>query len=1385
MNYLTSKAKSYSNKRKNIRAPECKYYPLSFQQQRIWFISQLSDKAKCLWNNYNSFKITKKIDDGALNKAYQFLIKRHAALRTRILVKNDEPVQEIMNDVKSSIHLVDMSEYKDLNQQKRTAEYLIQKEIHHPLDLSHAPLCRLLLLKLDDKEHILFYNLHHIVSDGSSLNIFIRELNIIYNSIIKGNSPKLDPINYQYYDYAYWQHINKNYILKDQEEYWLKQFNDQIPILRFPLDYPRKKLKREFEGKTQTLNLDTALTHRIHEFCLENGILTFSLILSGYALLLYYYTNQSDLIIGSFFRGRKEDEELSKIIGVFVNTLPLRMKISNDDSHLSLLNKIQKIVRKAYKNQEYPFQLLVQKLNLNRDYSRNPLFDVAINFISNDKKGKSYFLERKKERSNKKKFIEFDLNFNVRNNTDYISISIEYLTSLFRDEKISRMLDHFENILIDIVSSPNKDIKDCSFIPGYERNNILHHFNDINYHLPVSETIVELFEEQVLKNPQKIAIKFHDITITYHQIDTRANYIRDYLFSLAIKKEAIIGLMAHPSIEMIIGMIGILKAGCAYLPLNPEDPIRRNEHIITDSKTPLILADQNYDLPEKVEVQNINDIKLNLNSSDNQKIHLEPENLAYVIYTSGSTGTPKGVMVQHNNALNAIKWYKNKYKIDSETQVLNTTKFNFDPSVQQIFSTLIAGGTLHLLKNQELKDPYIVGSYLRMNNIGFVHFVPTLFKEIFHYLPGPENLKSIILGGEILNQSLKDKIISAGYNVYNHYGPAETSITSTSGKCESGIVTIGSPLPNTKIYILNEYFDIQPIGVWGEIFIAGNGVTRGYINQPEKTNEHFILNPFGNGKLYKTGDLARWLPDGNIEFGGRKDEQIKIHGCRIEPTEIEQVLKQKINIEDAVVIVREVQGKRFLSAYYVSRNNISQEDLKFYMSSHLPTYMIPAYFTRIEKIPLTSSGKIDKFALPEPKAIFAQNKYVEPSNSLEKQLVEVWEKVLNQSPIGVTDNFFKIGGNSLLAITLINKIEKKFGEQIPISAFFKNLTIRQLANLIYQLFSWSAKFHIDAEIIENKKIINSVQIANLQTKGDNPPLFFVAPLGGILPATSIVGIMDLPLQFGENQPFYSIQVPPLFPNVAEKVSKGEKITSNFNIDKNTLNNFVDESAQKIKGIYQGKNILMGGFCSGSLFTMLLTEKLEQMNYNVKNVFLIDPPLKLSSSKKSIKSVDLIPDPDKNLRGIAWFIAKDIGWKENIDYNYVVDKLNAIEIEDIWDLSLSILKQNKTIDEKTTTEDLKTSYYTKFYNQELLNKFISNINFKYPQINADSVTFIFSENKEFLNDQKFNERLYSYFKNQLVVEEVPGDHGTVFQHPNIEELVKIIKKNIKDYHRSTL
>ncbi len=1018
------------------RVKDKDYYPASSAQRRIFALRQLDDG---ITYNMPLIKIIKgDLNQNNFKRAVEEVIKRHDSFWMSFDLMNGEIVQRLQKDAEFEVGEFEVSEDQI---EKIVSEFV------RPFDLSKPPLVRANLIKCADK-YIFMLDMYHIISDGKSLQIFIDELIDVYCG------KELAKLDIQYEDYAVWQeNFLTTELYKKQEQHWLEAFADEIPALAMSTDFPRPK-EMSFEGEIYRFGLNTELDDQLYALTKENGISLFMVLMALYNILLMKYTSQEDIVVGTVTAGRNHPE-LQNIIGMFVNTLAVRTKLSGDNKFIEFLEEVKKNLLTIYENQDYQFDMLVEKLGLKRDFSRNPLFDTMFAFeergnsISNFENITLVPYELKNY-----KVAKFDLSLIAVEVEDGLIFELEYNTGLFKKETIERLASHFSNIIKEIVANPEILISDIEVISEKEKHRLLFENNDTKTSYPLEYTIHQLFEEQVSITPDEVAVIFEDKRLTYLELSQKVNQLARVLRNKGVDSDQIVGIMVEKSLKMVIGIMGILKAGGAYLPLDPMYPKERISYILKDSDIQIFLTQFQFcdQMEWDGEIVDLEDERIYQGQPLIKNIN-HPNDLAYILYTSGSTGLPKGVMVEHQSVVNLVTWYKIKYNLKENRNVLQLTNYIFDPSVEQIFGTLLSGGRLYLAKKDLMSNKDLFIKYIEENQINIVDFIPSVLNELLIENPKVDSISAIICGGERLDDSLKDKIIAKGYQLYNHYGPTETTVDATVAECSEGKTVIGKPIANTQCYIVDKYNNLLPVDVVGELCISGVGLARGYLNRPKLTEAKFVPNvfwhnPLINGeRMYKTGDLARWLPDGNIEFLGRVDNQVKIRGFRIELGEIENHLLKHQQVKEVAVIDKtRTDGTKYLCAYIVSKKEMSVIELREFLGRDLPEYMIPFHFVSLESMPFTSNGKIDRKALPEVEDnIHLGENFVEPVNETEERLAKIWAKVLGIEKIGVTNKFFEVGGDSIKIIRLNSLINQEFNSELNVTDLFNYSTIRQIA----------------------------------------------------------------------------------------------------------------------------------------------------------------------------------------------------------------------------------------------------------------------------------------------------------------------------------------------------
>ena len=1040
-----------------------KYYKTSSNQIQMYILNEIKQK-QIIYNIPFVIKIKGKVNIEKLNYAYSEVIKRHEILRTNFDNIDNMIVQIVNNNENCKIEYIKINED---GLEERLYSFI------NPFDLQKDQLIRVKLINTDDKTNYLFVDIHHIIFDGLSQNIFIDELFSIYDS------NNLNSLKIQYKDYSEWQNrlLKSNYI-KKQEKYWLNKFKDGIPVLNFSTDYPRIE-KDSFEGNNIQFNINNYKTNELKKIAKSLNITLHMLMLTIYKVLLYKYTYENDIIVGIPVSIRNNNE-LKNIIGMFVNTLPIRSYPEDESFIIDYLLQIKDELLESYENNEYPFEELVKKLNIQRDSTRNPLFDTMFVFdhVENEIKY-SKDLEISEYKDFKNKIAKFDFSLFVEEHKNHLSCNIEYNTEFYNQNTMIGFSRHFMNIINQIISDINVKIKDLNILSDEEKNSIINDFNNTKVDFQEEKLAHQLFEEQVEKTPDNIALIFNEKKMTYKELNEKSNQIASLLREKGVKPDEIIGIMVNRSFDIMTGILGVLKAGCAYLPIDPDYPLERIDYLIEDSKTSIVLTQSNIKdkLPEnKVEIIELDDKSIHQREVTNLPVISNSRNIAYIIYTSGSTGKPKGVMIEHRSLVNLITCLQKRYPLDSNDAYLLMANYVFDGSISTVFGWFLDGGKLVLME----KDYNNMLDKIIEHNVTHLMLVPSMFNTLLlssinDNISALSRLKCLFLGGEKLNISLVKKAyeLIGNFNLVNRYGPTESTVCVTNYILNNKVpntqsVPIGKPLDNIKIYILDNN-NICPIGVVGEICISGKGLARGYLNKKELTKEKFINNPFSKcERMYKTGDLAKWLPGGNIEFMERKDNQIKIRGYRIELGEIENNLLSYKDIKHLVVLDKELNdNNKYLCAYYVSDKKLSDEEIKKYLNNKLPEYMIPQFFIRIENIPLNYNGKIDKKALLKINITRSKSKCEKPNNQIEEKLLEIWKDILKiDNQISTNDNFFNIGGHSLKAVILISKIYKTFNIKITLKDIFDNPTIKLLSDYMNKL---DKKVYNSIKQVQNKE----------------------------------------------------------------------------------------------------------------------------------------------------------------------------------------------------------------------------------------------------------------------------------------------------------------------------
>ena len=1030
-------------------------HPLSFAQQQLWFIDQL-ERGNPAYNIAFAICLKGLLKVELLEQSLNKIVQRHEILRTTFSTVEDQPVQIISSSGRVPLLLVDCQKLPKLERDSEV-QRLATQESQHPFDLAQGPLLRAKLVRLDQQEHILVMTMHHIIADEWSVEVFVGEIAVLYKAFLTGSPSPLTELPIQYADFTYWQRQRlQGELLENQFSYWNKQLDGVPAILQLPTDRSRPTVQT-YRGARQYLELPKTLTEGLQALSCQEGVTLFMVLLAAFYILLYRYTGQDDISVGSPIANRNRDE-IKELIGIFINTLVLRTYLGDNPIFRELLGRVRQVALEAYAYQDLPFDQLVEALQPERDISHTPLFQVmfTLQYAPLLPEIPGLILSPLKVNSFT---AQFDLRLHIEITEQGLITSFEYNTDLFDAATITRMLKHFQNLLEGIVANPRSRISDLPLLTSAEQHQILVEWNNTNADYKLDQCIHQLFEAQAERKPNAVAVIFEDKQLTYRELNQRANQLAQHLNKLGVRPEVLVGIYLERSLEMVVGLLGILKAGGAYVPLDPAYPEERLAFMLEDSQASVILtqADLVEFLPEhkaKVVCLDTSWEFLDQHSRENLVSGVKPHNLAYVIYTSGSTGRPKGVAIEHHSVLTLLTWSRDVFEIEDIAGVLASTSICFDLSVFELFVPLSWGGKVILAENI-LHLPTLPAA----KEVTLINTVPSAIAELVRGSGLPSSVRTVNLAGEPLQNRLVQQIYQQDtiQRVFNLYGPSEDTTYSTFAfvRRDSNIVIIGRPIANTQIYLLDAYMQLVPIGVPGELYIGGDGLARGYLKQPMLTSERFIANPLDQlgSRLYKTGDLARYCPDGTLEYLGRIDHQVKLRGFRIELGEIETVLSQHPVVELAVVIASEDEmGNKRLVAYVVrqeSSEDITPE-LRSFVEKKLPNYMVPSAFVMLEALPLTPNGKIDRRALPAPEYSQKEEAYIIPQTEAEQLIATLWQETLQLEKVSINDNFFNLGGHSLLLIRIQAKLNEVFDQELSIVELFKYPTIKSLAEHLSQ-----------------------------------------------------------------------------------------------------------------------------------------------------------------------------------------------------------------------------------------------------------------------------------------------------------------------------------------------
>lgn len=1060
---------------------------LSYSQESLWFLQQL-DPENTAYNSNILLKFTGKIDPHSLEQALNELFRRHEPFRTTYPSMKGKPVQVVHSYEPFSLPNLDFSSLPEDERGKVVQKYFSEQG-YQPFNLQEGPLVHFALLHLAENENYLFIGTHHIGTDAWSRQIIISELMQFYGAFKSGVVSPLPDLPVQYADYAFWQ---KEWIsgemLATFIDHWKNILSGDLPILEIPSDRPRPALQ-SFRGTTCRFQIPQDLSFEMKEMCRKENLTQFQLLLAAYALLLQRYTGLEDIIVGCPFANRSRPE-LNGLVGLFVNTLPIRMDLSGNPCVLDFLKQIREVMWDAFSWQAAPFEALVSKITPQRDLSHTPVFQVLITLRNIPKFQTS--LEKLKVESilQEEASSQFDISmeFDVGENGQ-LDGSLKYNVDLYNANTIILLISHYQNLLEELLNKPDCLISDLEMLSSSERQRIVIDWNNTYADFPREMCIHELIEEQVERTPDSPALIFGNQKLTYREVNERANQIAHILHKLGAGPEIPVGLYLERSADLVVAMLGILKSGSYFVPLDKIFPQERRAGIIRDSGMKILVTQDSLDngkLKSDLILLLLDGQRelLEAESNQNPVRVATAENLVYIMFTSGSAGSPKGVEITHRSLVNCLLSVNKRLDLSSGNLSFAVFSPVFDVCVFDFLSPLCLGATVIVASQEEIYDPALMAKKIMELPFTWMSASPSTWSMLLEMgWQGKAGLK-MISTGEALPPDLASRLTELGGEVYNLYGPTEATIWGAAKHLISGqLVTIGQPIANTSMYILDSHLCPVPAGVIGELYIGGDGLARGYHNRADLTAEKFIPDPFHTrpgGRLYRTGDLARYQQNGEIIILGRVDFQVKIRGYRIELGEIEAAIGKFQGIRQSLVMVREdLPGDKRLVAYLLGASNaaISVENLRCFLREKLPDYMLPSAFVQISTFPLTASGKIDRQALPRPESVAYPKLYLAPRNDTETRLVSIWKNVLGVEQVGVHDNFFELGGHSLLAVSLFDRIKEEFGLSLPLQLLFKQGTVEALSD---------ALTHFDKPSFLQG-------ITPIRSEGSKTPLFIISP----------------------------------------------------------------------------------------------------------------------------------------------------------------------------------------------------------------------------------------------------------------------------------------------------
>jgi surfactin family lipopeptide synthetase A len=1154
-------------------------FPMSYSQQQLWVVDQLQ-RGNAAYNIALDIRLEGALDVSALQASLDEIVRRHESLRTVFRLENGQPSQVVLPAVPL---LIAQSDLRSLAPEAREVERknIASNDARQSFQLSAGPLVRARLMDCGENDHTLLLIFHHIVFDRASIDVLIRDFSALYSSLHRGEASVLPDLPIQYADYSVWQRQTLQGPVVDAElNYWKNQLAGAPDSFELPLDRPRGT-ERNFHGEWMAETFPRDLLDSLEQLAHQEGASLFAALLASFDTILFRYTDQEDVVVGSTTPGRRQ-KATQDLIGTFLNPLVLRLDLSGDPSFRELLQRARKVVEEAGEHQDLPFERMVEELHLEHDPSRNPLFQVMLLFQELAEGAGEADGLKLTWTGVQNHTAKFDLTAYVEPREEGLFVGFEYNAGVFEASTIHRLLGHYRTLLEAIVAAPDTRISEISILGDAERNQLLFELNDTAVDFPEKDSALhQLLERQVERTPDSVAVEFEAQTLTYRQLNSRANQLAHFLRKQGAGPDVLVGVSLDRSLDMVVALLGVLKAGAAYVPLDPTYPADRLAFMVEDSGLKVLLTQESLlplwsGSPAQLVALDRDWSAITTEPAENPAVALRPENLAYVIYTSGSTGRPKGVQIPHRAVVNFVLSMQSKPGISAADNLLAVTTISFDIAGLEIHVPLSVGARIVLASRQSAMDGKILAQLIEAHRITVLQATPVTWRLLVESgWRGKSDLK-VLCGGEAFPHDLADALLTRSASVWNMYGPTETTIWSTCERVRpsNGPVLIGQPIANTQTYVLDSALQVVPMNVVGELYIGGDGLARGYLNRPELTAERFVSHPFLLGdRLYRTGDLARVLTTGQIECLGRVDHQVKIRGFRIELGEIETAIADFPAIRQSVVVAREdAPGDKRLVAYLVPSDpaKFQAADLRDWLKLRLPPYMVPSALVALPVLPLTNNGKIDRKALPTPEQASAAaiGQFAAPHTQTEKAMATIWEQVLGIEKVGIHDNFFDLGGHSLLAVNLFAQITQAFGSTLSLNTLFETPTVEDLARFID----------------DQRESTPKNRVIPIRALGTKPPVYWIP--GGVGSVLAFRKISDL---LGASQPVYGLE--------SRVPDPGEPIE--------TVEVRAKHLLEQIR-IFQPKGpYYLIGFCAGGLVAYEMAQQLRIMGERTAFLALVE------------------------------------------------------------------------------------------------------------------------------------------------------------------------------------